>query len=84
MLTLIHFLSRIGAWKIVFGVLLLAGMVLTVKPPFIFGEEGDSSSNLTRPDEPEPELELGHYLGVGSSLEEGSYFYCLFPRPPWP
>ena len=82
MLTLILFLSRIGAWKIGFGVLLLAGMVLTVKPPFIFGEEGDSNSSLTRPGEPEPEL--GHYLGVSSSLEGGSYLYCLFPRPPWP
>ena len=70
MLTLILFLSRIGAWKIGFGVLLLAGMVLTVKPPFIFGGGGDSSSNLTRIGEPEPgEPGLGHYLGVGRRRE---------------
>ena len=41
--------SRIGVWKISFGVLLLAGMVLTVKPPFIFGGDGDSGNNATRP-----------------------------------
>lgn len=65
--------SRIGAWKIGFGVLLLAGMVLTVKPPFIFGGDGDSSSNTTS----EPSVTetlppllpgLGYYLGATLAL----------------
>jgi len=38
---------RIGAWKVAFGLLLIAGMVLCIQPPFLFPSQADAVCNST-------------------------------------
>lgn len=38
---------RIGVWKMVFGVVLIGGMVLCIQPPFIFTPDPEMPANLT-------------------------------------
>ena len=38
---------RIGAWKVAFGLLLIAGMVLCIQPPFLFPSHADAVCNST-------------------------------------
>ena len=42
---------RIGVWKMVFGVVLIGGMVLCIQPPFIFSPDPDQSANFTKASE---------------------------------
>ena len=37
----------IGVWKMVFGVVLIGGMVLCIQPPFIFTPDPEMPANLT-------------------------------------
>lgn len=80
--------TRIGAWKISFGLVLVAGMVLCIQPPFIFGgraadpatnvtnttEDSQDSSTLSPsvPSDTGPSYYIGALLALGAALTGAS------------